>query len=185
MKQKIILPLFFFLSLLCYSCSKNDNLTANPIAGTWVFDSSFAISYAYPSLYNVVYVYGSTNSGGDVRVTFDNNHNYTFSNSIYPIDRGVYSIVQDSFLVIQPDTAALVKLNYTLPILFSGSSGGSLPPIPPPYYGFQYTSDTILFKIANNNLILSGVWLSKAATPLFPSDDTMQLNRVTNYFKKN
>ena len=114
--KKIVFGYVLGLALLI-SCSKNDSAISNEIAGTWVFTGQVINSFAYPSVLTNPFPIASSGlstSLDSIKITFDNNGNYTFSNFKLPVDRGTYKIVKDSMLVINPDTAAFVKFNYSL-----------------------------------------------------------------------
>ena len=183
--RRIILTGILFSLLVITSCSKSNSSPSNSIVGTWIFTNQITFSNPYPAiLTNMNPLVNSTYaiSSDSINVTFSNNGDYSFSNFHLPVDKGTYSIVQDSFLVIKPDTSDFVKFNYTLPTVVFGTGTSTNQPLP--YAGFQFTSDTILFKRTNNNIAFTGAWLAKADRPLQPSGDTILLNQVINYFKK-
>ncbi len=171
------------------SCSKSDQGIAG-ITGTWIFTNSAVFSYAYPSVLtgntNPIGVSTGSTSLDSCRITFNSNDSYSFTNFRQPADNGEYTITQDSFLVIKPDTADFVKFNYTPPTLIAITD--TLPAHPPsysPYTGFQYSTDTILFKkTSNNNIVFSGAWIGKAAQPILPGNDTLILYVSYHYFKR-
>lgn len=189
--KRLFIGLILILTLFV-SCSKNNTQTSSSVVGTWIFTNRSIASYAYPSVLTnnpfPIAISSSSTTIDSIKVTFDNNGNYSFINYHLPIDNGTYIVVQDSFIVISPDTAGFVKFNYTLPTLIGANdTTPGVPPVPiyAPYANFQYTSDTILFKkSANNNIIFSGAWLTKANQPIIPSNDTLVLNQSLNYFKK-
>jgi hypothetical protein len=173
--------------ILIVSCSKNDNPVSNTVVGTWIFTNQSTNSFAYPSvLTNNPYPVGSTSwftSSDSIKISFDNNGNYTFSNFRLPVDNGKYIVAQDSFIIIKPDTAGFIKFNYSLPAI-TFSSGTTPLPISP-YLDFHFSSDTILFKKStNNNIVFSALWLTKAKNPVISSNDTIILNQSLNYFKR-
>lgn len=169
------------------SCSKNDTLNSNILVGSWTFTNQAINSFAYPSvLNNNPFPVGTSTMSiaiDSIKLTFDNAGNYTFSNFHLPVDKGKYTIVQDSLLVIKPDTSDFVKFNYTLQ---SVTFVSGIPPVPiySPYSSFHFSTDTIRFKLTNNNIIFSGVWVTKANHPIIPSNDTLLLNQSLNYFKR-
>lgn len=186
MHNKIIGLILGFTLLV--SCSKSDSSPSNIIVGTWIFTNQLTLSYAYPSgLTNNPFPIGSSSSSttlDSIKITFDNNGNYAFRNFHFPVDNGKYMIVQDSFIIIKPDTADFVKFNYSLP---SYSFGTGIPqnPVNLPYSNFHFSSDTILYKKStSNNIIFSGSWLSKANSPIIPGNDTLILNQSLNYFRR-
>jgi hypothetical protein len=168
------------------ACSKSNNPPSNAIEGTWIFTNQSTFSYPYPEVLTNPLPFTATSSSttvDSIKISFYNNGTYTFSNFKLPIDNGTYVIAQDSFLIIKPDTSGFVKYNYTLPLIYS-FTGPNPPPAPPPYAGFIFTSDTILFKKSDNKTIaFSGVWLAKSNSPIIPSNDTIILNQCINYFK--
>src|SRR5215467_15177994 len=105
-RSALILTLFL-------SCNKNSTQQSNSVVGTWIFTNQTTVSYAYPSVLNndtfpIANSTASTTSDS-IRVTFDNNGNYTFMNYRLAADNGTYIISQDSFMVINPDTAGFIK----------------------------------------------------------------------------
>lgn len=176
-----------FLSLtLIVSCSKNDNSASNSVVGTWIFTNQLINSFAYPSVLTNHVPIGSASwstAFDSVKISFDNNGNYTFSNFHLPVDKGKYIISQDSFIIIKPDTAGFIKFNYSLPSVTFSS--GTTPVQISPYSDFHFSTDTILFKKStNSNIVFSGLWLTKAKNPIIPSNDTLILNQSFNYFKR-
>src|SRR6476661_3081944 len=165
---KIFIAVILCLTLIV-SCSKSDVSPANAVVGTWIFTNQLTNSFAYPSVLTNPFPFGNTRwstTVDSIKITFDNNGNYTFWNFHLPIDNGKYSIAQDSFIIIKPDTADFVKFNYSLPLLTVGTG---IPPIGvySPYSNFHFSSDTILFKkSASNNIVFSGAWLTKASNPI-------------------
>ncbi|MGF7229931.1 hypothetical protein [Arachidicoccus sp.] len=186
MFKKIILFVLYLTFLV--SCSKSDISSNNTVVGTWIFTNQTINSYAYPAvLTNSPFpIQNSTSSTtlDSIKITFDNSGNYTFRNFHLPIDNGKYTIVQDSFIIIKPDTAAFIKFNYSLPSFTTGT--GNQPPSGySPYTNFHFSTDTILFKKStNNNITFSGTWLTKATSPILPSNDTLILNQSLNYFRR-
>ena len=184
--QKIFMTLILCPTLIV-SCSKNDVSPTKAVVGTWIFTNQLTNSFAYPSVFTNPFPIGNTSWSTNVdsiKITFDKNGNYTFWNFHLPIDNGKYSIAQDSFIIIKPDTADFVKFNYSLPLLTVGTG---IPPIGvySPYSNFHFSSDTILFKkSASNNIVFSGAWLTKASNPIIPGNDTLILNQSLNYFKR-
>jgi hypothetical protein len=117
--------LFITISILAISCKKTDSPN-NSIVGKWTMRlqsfvvSSSPIPYAYAPLI------GNTSVEGDglLSIEFDENGSYTLarpfiagssnympSNVITYSTNGNYRIFQDSFLIIQSDTA-LLKSTY-------------------------------------------------------------------------
>jgi|SRR6188474_1290255 len=184
--QKIFIALILCLTLIV-SCSKSDVSPTNAVVGTWIFTNQLTNSFAYPSVLTNPFSVGNTSwstTFDSIKITFDNNGSYTFWNFHLPVDNGKYSIAQDSFIIIKPDTADFVKFNYSLPLLTGGTG---IPPILvySPYSNFHFSSDTILFKKStSNNIVFSGAWLTKATYPIIPSNDTLILNQSLNYFKR-
>lgn len=182
--RSILAGLILSLTLIT-SCSKNDN--SNALIGTWTFTNQSINSFAYPSVLNnnsfPVGVSTWSIAVDSIKLTFDNSGNYTFSNFHLPVDKGKYTIVKDSFLVIKPDTSDFVKFNYSLQ---SGTFGSGIPPTPvySPYSNFHFSTDTVIFKLTNNNIVFSGIWVTKANHPINPSNDTLLLNQSLNYFKR-
>jgi len=185
MKKMKLIALLLLLTL-GLACSRTNNSPANAIAGTWIFTNQSTFSYAYPDVLTNPLPFATgryTTTIDSIKISFFNNGTYAFSNFRLPIDNGTYIIAQDSLLIIKPDTSGFVKYNYTLPVTYS-FTGPNPPLTPPPYAGFIFTSDTILFKKSNNNTIaFSGIWLAKAVSPIIPSNDTIILNQCINYFK--
>lgn len=184
MKSISYLPQLLFLIVL-FGCSKSDNIPSNKIEGTWAFTNQLGRSFSYPSILTdpLPFSVSSWSIAVDsIKVTFDNKGNYTFSNFQLPIDRGSYSIVQDSLLIIKPDTAGLLKFSYSTPTL---SAGSGIPPIYIPYSNFYFSSDTILFKNPSaDKLVFATFWLSKAFQPIQPSMDTLVINQAISNFKR-
>lgn len=184
--RKIFIGFFLILTSIV-SCSKSDISSGNAVVGTWVFTNQLTNSFAYPSVLTNPFPVGNTSwstSVDSIKITFDNNGNYTFWNFHLPVDNGKYFIAQDSFIIIKPDTADFVKFNYSLPLLTGGTG---IPPVPvySPYSNFHFSSDTILFnKSTSNNIVFSGAWLTKANSPIIPSNDTLILNQTLSYFKR-
>lgn len=167
------------------SCSKSGSELSSKVVGTWAFTNQFGQSFSYPSILQNPFPFSVSNwsiSVDSVKVSFDNTGSYSFSNFRLPIDRGTYSIVQDSLLVIKPDTAGLIKFCYSTPTLTAGTG---IPPVAIPYSNFRFSSDTILFtKTSDNKLVFTTFWLSKAAQPLQPGLDTIIINKAVSYFKQ-
>lgn len=190
--MKLLFIALAFVFTLFISCKKNNAEPSNSIAGTWVFTNQSTVSYAYPSVLNnnSFPIASSTSSTtiDSIKIIFDNSLNYTFANYRLRTDNGTYTIAQDSFLVIKPDTADFVKFNYTVPTItaIADTTPGILPiPVYAPYSNFHYVSDTILFKKTTaNTIIFSGVAVTKSNQPIFPSNDTLVLTIISNYFKK-
>lgn len=178
-----------FLFMLILSCSKNSETSStNPIVGSWRFTNQTNISFPYPSGLNNPFATGTSNfiiSNDSIKVSFDNNGNYFFSNFRLPIDIGTYKIIQDSFLIIKPDTAGLIKFCYNVPVFIGGTG---LPPnpillTPFPYTNFQFSSDTIILKISNNSEVdFTAYRFTKRAIPYLPSGDTITSNKITSNF---
>jgi hypothetical protein len=184
--QKSFIAIILCLAFMV-SCSKSDVSPTNAVVGTWIFTNQFTNSFAYPSGLTSPFPVANTSwstTVDSIKITFDDNGNYTFWNFHLPVDKGTYSIAQDSFIIIKPDTADFVRFNYSLPVLTTGTG---IPPVVvySPYSNFHFSSDTILFnKSTNNNIVFSGVWLTKADNPIIPSNDTLILNQSLNYFKR-
>jgi len=175
-----------FLALIL-SCSKSNDKPANDISGTWVFTHQVVFSYAYPSVLTQPYPISTSNwatTYDSIRIHFDGAGNYSFLNFRWPVDQGKYTIAQDSFLIIKPDTADFIKFNYMLPG-FSAYNGTDTIVLPTsPYAGFKFSSDTLLFKKSGNDIVFSGAWFTRANAPVIPSNDTIMLNQSASYFKK-
>jgi hypothetical protein len=192
LSMKLLFIALSFIFTLFVSCKKNNPQQQNSIVGSWIFTNQSTVSYAYPSVLNdnPFPIASSTSSTtvDSIKITFDNSLSYTFANFRLPIDNGTYIIAQDSFLVINPDTAGFVKFNYTVPTITAivDTTPGVLPvPVYAPYSNFHYVSDTILFKkTMANNIVFSGVAVTKANQPILPSNDTLVLTIISNYFKK-
>jgi len=179
------------------ACSKN---ASDSIVGTWVFTNQFtASSYTdhtlsplYPSTYSTMAL-----SNDSIRIVFNGNGTFTFYNFHLPVDQGTYSIVRDSLLVIQPDTAGFVKFNYPQPAAtFSTTTPPVVPPviIPgdpstypvyAPYANFHFISDTIQFKITSGKVAFSTTWLSKQQpSGAVPTSDSLVINQCGNFFTR-
>ncbi len=180
-----------WLALLCtiFSCSKTSDSSPNDIAGTWVFTSGVSASYAYPAVLqnpSAIVEQGNTVVSDDsIRITFNGNGSYTFLNHRLPPDAGTYRVSQDSFLIIQPDSAAFIKFSYPALGVVAGTTdtSGTLPK-PEPYANFQFVSDTILIKKSSNGIIFSTAWLTHTSYPLALTNDTLLLNINSSNFKR-
>ena len=182
--NKLILGLALSFMLLV-SCSKSDNANSIGLAGTWIFTERVSNSFAYPSVLINPYPIASSRwvtSLDSIKITFDNNGNYEFSNFNLPVDKGRY-IVKDSFLIINPDTSGFVKFNYSL--ISVAFSPVTTPVQYSPYQDFHFSSDTILIKkTTSHNVSFSTQWLTKATSPILPGNDTLILNHSVNNFKR-
>lgn len=171
--------------IILSACSKSGEPPSNKIVGTWAFTNQLGKSFSYPSILTNPLPFSVSSwsvSVDSIKVTFNNNGSYSFSNFRLPTDRGSYSIVQDSLLVIKPDTAGFIKFCYSTPTLTAGS--GTLP-IYIPYSNFYFSSDTILFKkLTADQIAFTSFWLSKPSQPIQPSLDTIVINQAVSYFKR-
>lgn len=177
-----------FLICVFVACNKKDN-PSNSVVGSWVFTNQFNKFYSYPSVVtdpNPISASTWSLSYDSIKITFENNGNFTFTNFRLPVAKGTYSILQDSLLLIKPDTSAFIKFCYSTP---TATFGSFIPQIPIqqvalPYANFRFTSDTMLFrKSSATNLAFTTFWFTKN-TPRQPSRDTLTLNEVNSYFKK-
>jgi hypothetical protein len=103
--QKIFIPLMPSLALTVL-CSKSDVSPANAIIGTWIFTNQLTNSFAYPSVLTSPFAVSNASWSttlDSIKITFDNNGNYTFWNFHLPVDKGKYSIAQDSLIIIKPE----------------------------------------------------------------------------------
>jgi hypothetical protein len=177
---------FTITLLLLTSCSKTENPAANKLVGTWIFTNRISTSFAYPSVLTNPFPLASSSwsiSMDSIKISFDNSGNFIFSNFNLPVDKGKYVVVKDSILIIDPDTAGLVKFNYSLISLTNSSTTGPVQYLP--YQDFRFSSDTIIMKgLTSNHLSLSTNWLTKATNPIIPSNDTLILNASVNNFKR-
>jgi hypothetical protein len=186
MKHVTLISIFFLIGV-CVACNKHDN-PSNAVVGTWVFTNQFNKFYSYPSVVtdpNPISASTWSLSYDSIKVRFENNRNFTFTNFRLPIANGTYTIVQDSLLVIKPDTSSFIKFCYSTPTVTFGSF---IPPpvqqIALPYANFHFTSDTILFrKSSANDLAFTTFWFTKN-TARQPSRDTLTLNEANSYFKR-
>ena len=179
-----------WLALLCiiYSCSKKSDSSPGDITGTWVFTSSMSTSYDYPAVLQnpsaIVERGNSIVSDDSIKITFNSNGNYTFLNHSLPPDAGSYRVSQDSFLIIQPDSAAFIKFNYPAMGLFGLTDTSGTLPKPEPYADFHFVSDTILVKRSGNALTLSTAWLTHTSYPLPITNDTLLLDISSSNFQR-
>jgi hypothetical protein len=184
--MKTIFTVIFFSSISLISCSKNDDSVSNPVVGTWVFTNRVTNSFAYPSVLTNPFPIGSSSwsvSSDSIKISFDNDGNYTFLNFNLPVDKGSYILAQDSFLIIKPDSADFIRFNYSLSSV--GFSSGTNPDPVPPYHDFRFSSDTVVMKKStNNNITFAALWLTKAQNPIIPSNDTLILNYSLSNFKR-
>ncbi len=185
--------MILLIGVLFVACSKKSSSPSDSLAGTWIFTNQLTQSSVPVSTSLIGSSPSVTTSwtapADSIKITFDGNGSYTFLNFHLPIDRGTYTILKDSFLVIHPDTADFVKFNYTLPVIgFSGTvttptSPTTTPLLPTyvPYTNFHFVSDTILFRKATDNskLTFIGTWRTTQAAP---ANDTIVLNQCTNFF---
>ncbi len=174
------------------ACSKSETKTS--ITGTWYFTGSVGMSTPYSATNNLLQpdltsVYKSETSLKDIKVTFSSDGHYNFFNRTLPEDKGTY-LLRDSFLIIQPKESDFIKFNY--PAMGRTVSGGYISPgdslsipMPPyePYAGFEYVSDSIVYKIKGGKMSLVTAWLSKYSKPQSTDVDTMLIQSV-NYFEK-
>jgi hypothetical protein len=187
MKNAKFIALVIGCLIIIAACNKDNNSPVNSIVGTWVFTNQFNQSFSYPSVLNnpfPISVSSWTISSDSIKATFDNNGNYSFVNFRLPIDKGTYTVLHDSLLVIKPDTSGFVKFCYTTPIFYALSWIPDTPLPQLPYASFHFTSDTILFKMTNTNILFTAFWLTKPASPLIPSGDTIIINQANSNFKR-
>ena len=90
--QKFFIGLILSLTLII-SCLKSDVSSANAVVGTCVFTNQLTNSFAYPSVLTNPFPVGNTTWSTNVdsiKITFDNNGNYTFRNFHLPVDNGIF-----------------------------------------------------------------------------------------------
>lgn len=180
--MKIFFIIIGIILVSICSCSKKGNEPSNSITGTWSFKTQSGATFTYPSILTnpqPVALSHSTVSDNSIKINF-NNGNYTFLNHQLPADYGSYTIVQDSMLIIQPDSSKFVAFCYTANFITASSTT-----VPTPYMPFHYYGDTIIFKkLTNDSLIFKAYWSNKYSMPIQPSQDTILLNQAYSYFKK-
>lgn len=185
MKRIITAVLTIFL-LSLGACSKTENSSSitRAIAGEWAFRSQFIQSFSYPSVLTNPTPVSISNwavSNDSIKIRFDGSGNYSFKNFRLPADNGTYKIVQDSLLIIKPDTSGFIKFCYSSFNFYVSSSIVTNFPTTT----FHFNSDTIILKKAGSeNLELSTFWLTRATIPIQPSQDTILLNQSRFYFKR-
>jgi hypothetical protein len=188
MKYVKLVALTICTLIIITSCTKDNNSGRSAIAGTWIFTNQVSQSNSYPSALINPYpisIASWTISSDSIKAIFDKDGNYTFTNFSLPIDKGTYTILHDSLLIINPDTSGFVKFCYTAPAFYGFSWTPQIPLPQLPYSDFYFTSDTILFKKTNtDNITFTAFWFKKASSPIQPSGDTIIINQATSNFKR-
>ena len=87
-----IKTLSIILAICVFSCKKNDTSKNVSLAGSWTFNHETSDPYNWSPTSDSIYV------------TFDKSNHYTYHQYNFPVDKGTFSIVQDSVLTIKPDS---------------------------------------------------------------------------------
>jgi hypothetical protein len=172
------------LAALLSGCSKDDGNSTVRIAGEWAFTNQSSQTFSYPGMLLNPYPVSVSSwavSNDSIRVNFDRNGTYTFLNFRLPVATGQYHIVKDSLLVIAPDNSGFLKFCFSTPAWYA--STGTVP-VQVPYANYHFTSDTLHFKTAANNIVFTSFWINIATVPIQPGGDTVLLTQANSSFRK-
>lgn len=195
------------------SCQKDKPVATEKLSGTWIFTDENMVTFAphgsqvpmssfkgsainfhtiTTAGYGMLATSSMTMTDGSIRITFNGQGTYTFASPWRPDETGHYRVVQDSLLVIQPDSADFIKFNYPTMSVSAGSviitSVDSLPAYDPyDNDDYQFIGDTVYFTCPDNHreLTLATSWISKAAAPTEPFwKDTLLLQAHIAHFRR-
>ncbi len=182
MKLKLALILAF-VSVVSLHCSKDNN--SNPLTGNWTFRSGLSVVGPYPSMFTngaPASISSVTYSFDHVLVSFQADGNFTFRYFDKVPQTGKYKILQDSLLLIQPDTSDFLQF---CSFQFQLSASPTVPPPGIPDLNLEPFNDTVLMrKNGNNEIVFALSNLSKATAPIFPAMDTLLYTEVLSTFRR-
>jgi len=146
--------ILIILTVYIVSCKKDEPLTKASLEGNWTFThetSTTAWNWAPTS--------------DSIYVTFDRSNRYAFYQYNFPVDKGTFSIMQDSVLTIRPDST-YSPFFHLLHNLFYNSG---------PDTALHYIGERVHFqKNSPNELVLNISWTGLTINGIRQNNVTVQ-----------